>query len=422
MVTPGFDLAIVGGGIVGLATAMRAAESEGEPRVLVLEKEPRLASHQSGRNSGVIHSGLYYRPGSLKAATCVEGARLMLEFVERESIPHLVCGKVIVAATGAEVGRLKELHLRGQANGVAGLSWIGPERLREIESAAAGIAALHVPGAAITDYARVSARFAERAAARGARIVTSARVRKIRRSGSQTLIETTAGEFEARLLINCAGLHSDRVAALAGAPPGLLIAPFRGEYYRLSAGSAARIRGLIYPVPDPAFPFLGVHLTRRIDGSVEAGPNAVLAFSREGYRLTDVAPRDLLETLSFPGFWRMSRRCWRQGLAEYHRSVSRRAFLAALRRLVPALRAEDLEAGGSGVRAQALDRSGTLVDDFRIEAAGGAVHVLNVPSPAATASLSVAGQILARAAAAGLLPGKGSTAIRAHTCPASEVG
>jgi L-2-hydroxyglutarate oxidase len=359
-------IAIVGGGIVGLATAYALRDL----RPVVFEKERRVGLHQTGHNSGVIHSGIYYKPGSHKARLCVEGARLMREFCRDQGIPHEICGKVIVATEAAELPRLEELERRAVANGVA-VERIGPERLREIEPHARGIAALQVPGTGIVDYAAVARKLAESVEVR-----TGVRVESVRQLG-------------AKLVINCAGLHSDRLARSR-----IRIVPFRGEYYELRRTSL--VRGLIYPVPDPAFPFLGVHFTRMVGGGVEAGPNAVLAFKREGYRWSDFSLRDTLETLAYPGFRRLARRHWRMGLMEVWRSLSKRAFVRALQRLVPEVAAEDLEPAGAGVRAQALDPGGTLVDDFRIEERPGEIHVLNAPSPAATASLAIGAFIAQR--------------------------
>jgi len=394
-----FDLAIVGGGIVGLAVALAASGRFPGRRIVVLEKEDRVARHQTGRNSGVVHSGLYYRPGSQKARLCVEGGRLLREFCAVRGLPFVVCGKVVVAADERERAALDGLRARGNANGAAGLRIIGPEELREREPAAAGVAALLVPEAAITDYAGVAAAIASDIEAAGGAVRTGARLMALRRDGNDTIALTTAGEFAARVLVNCAGLWSDAVARLDGLDPGVRIVPFRGEYYTLAPEAAARVRGLVYPVPDPRFPFLGVHLTRRVGGEVEAGPNAVLALAREGYRWSDVSPADLAGCLAYPGFARMARRHWRSGLRETARSLSKRLFLADLRRLAPGLRRQDLRPGGSGVRAQAVAPDGALVDDFHFVRAPGRVHVLNVPSPAATASIAIGRHI------AGLIDG-----------------
>jgi L-2-hydroxyglutarate oxidase len=381
---------VVGGGIVGLSTA-RALALESPPILpLVIEKESELAAHQTGHNSGVIHSGIYYRPGSLKARFTVEGARDLVDFCREHGVAHEICGKVVVATDPAELPRLEELHRRGLANGVpGGLEMIGPDRLREIEPHAAGIRALHVPATGIVDFPAVAHRYAEIVRAAGGEIRTGARVAGIRRLGGEWILETTAGEFRAPFLINCAGLHSDRIARRAGADPAVRIVPFRGEYYRLRPERETLVRALIYPVPDPAFPFLGVHFTRMVHGGVEAGPNAVLAFKREGYRKLDFDLLEAWDTLGFPGFWRLARRYWRTGAGEMVRSFSKRAFVRALRRLLPELGEDDVEATGAGVRAQAVDAAGALVDDFSIEHGEAAIHVLNAPSPAATASLPI---------------------------------
>lgn len=392
------DIAVAGGGLIGLATAM-ALSGRGWS-VAVLEAEDRLASHQSGHNSGVIHSGLYYKPGSLKATLCVEGARAVYRFCEEEGIAHERCGKLVVATSPEDLPRLDELERRGRANGLAGVRRLGPEEMREIEPHAAGIAALHVPGTGIADYQGVARGYARRVEARGGTVRTGARVAGVRRNGSGLVVETPAGAVAASLLVNCAGLQADRVARLCGAPVDVRIVPFRGEYYDLVPERRSLVRGLIYPVPDPRFPFLGVHLTRRVDGSVEAGPNAVLALKREGYRWRDVSLRDSAATLSWPGFWRLAARYPRIAAYEVRRSLSRGIFARDLQALVPEIRPADLVRAGSGVRAQALDAKGGLVDDFRIVRSEGAIHVLNAPSPGATASISIGERIAAMAAEA----------------------
>jgi (S)-2-hydroxyglutarate dehydrogenase len=388
-----FDLVIVGGGIVGLATALAIQQRRPGARLVVLEKEARVAAHQSGHNSGVIHSGIYYKPGSLKAETCVEGAAAMLAFCRAHGLPHRVCGKVVVATAEAEVEALEELRRRGTANGVPGLRMLSAEELRAIEPHAAGVRALQVPGTAITDYAAVCEKYAELVRAAGGEVRTGAKVTSIARRGGETVVESGAGEVRAKFLINCAGLHSDRIARLAGTEPGVRIVPFRGEYYALRPAAQALVRGLIYPVPDPRFPFLGVHLTPRVQGGVEAGPNAVLALKREGYGKLSFSPRDAAATLFYGGFWRLAGRYWRSGMGEMARSFLKARFVRELQRLVPELKSTDLEAGGTGVRAQAVDAQGALVDDFRMVRGEGAVHVLNVPSPAATASLAIGKRI-----------------------------
>ncbi len=392
------DVAVIGGGIIGLATAMELTGRYSGLHVAVLEKEPRTGAHQSSHNSGVIHSGLYYRPGSAKAEMAVRGARGMMAFCDEHAIPYERCGKVVVATSAQEIPRLEELERRGRANGVADLRMIGPEELRTLEPNAAGLQALHVPGTGIVEFAAVVDAYRAILEARGGEVRVRAAVRAVRSMEDGLTITTAAGPINARYAINCAGLFADRISALAGRPPSLRIVPFRGEYYKLKPTRRALVRNLIYPVPDPSFPFLGVHFTRRIDGSIEAGPNAVLALKREGYRWRDVDPRDTLETLRYPGFWRLARRHWRPGIGEVYRSLHRAALVAALRRLVPALDADDLVRAGAGVRAQALDRDGGLVDDFRIVESERMIHVLNAPSPGATASLCIGGAIADMAA------------------------
>ena len=393
---PAVDVLVVGGGIVGLAAAHRLLEESPSSRIAVIEKEAAVASHQTGHNSGVIHSGIYYRPGSSKARTCVRGSGLMKEFCRAHGIRFDECGKVVVALEEDELPRLEELHRRGTANGVPGLEMIGPERLREIEPHSAGMRALHVPGAAIIDYSEVARKLADLIRARGGEVRTGTRVTGIREDGDALVVETSGGAWRTKYLISCAGLHSDRVARMEGGDPGTRIVPFRGEYYEISEERSGLVRGLIYPVPDPEFPFLGVHFTRRIQGGVEAGPNAVLAFSREGYRKSQVRPRDLAETLFYPGFWRLARKYWRTGFDEMVRSFSKKAFVKALAKLVPEIRESDVKPGGAGVRAQALSPAGNLIDDFLIAERPRALHVLNAPSPAATASLAIAEEIARR--------------------------
>jgi L-2-hydroxyglutarate oxidase len=395
------DVVIVGGGIVGLAVALEITKQFPRLRLLLLEKEDGVGRHQSGHNSGVIHSGVYYKPGSQKARLCVEGARAMIEFCRAHDIPHQICGKVIVATHEEEFPRLEELRRRGEANGLAGLQMIGPEQLREIEPHASGLRALVVPSTGITDYAVVCEKYAEVIRAQGGTILTSTAVTGLHNRTDEVEVETSGPSFSTTYLINCAGLFSDRIAGLAGGKPDVIIVPFRGEYYDLIPQRSSLVRALIYPVPDPQFPFLGVHFTRRVNGTVDAGPNAVLALRREGYRRTDFSPRDLASSLAFPGFWRMAAKHWRYGLDEFHRSYSKPAFVRALQRLLPELREEDLIPGGSGVRAQALRRDGTFVDDFQFVPAGRMLHVLNVPSPAATASL-VIGRTIVNTAKDGL--------------------
>jgi L-2-hydroxyglutarate oxidase LhgO len=393
------NVIIIGGGVVGLGVALEITRRFPRLRLLLLEKEDRVARHQSGHNSGVIHSGVYYKPGSMKARLCVSGAAAMIEFCREHEVAHEVCGKVIVATDTDELPRLEELHRRGEANGLVGLRMIGPEELREIEPHSTGMKALLVPSTGITDYAKVSEKYADLISARGGTVLTSTAATGIRRGTSEIVVETSRGAFSTTALINCAGLHSDRVSRMAGDEPGVMIVPFRGEYYDLVPERAWLVRALIYPVPDPRFPFLGVHFTRRITGKVDAGPNAVFALAREGYRHRDISLRDLISSLAFPGFWRMARRNWRNGFDEFRRSLSKPLFVRALQRLLPEVSEKDLVPGGSGVRAQALKPDGTLVDDFQFLPSGKVLHVLNVPSPAATASLAIGKTIVDTAAA-----------------------
>ena len=394
-----YNVIIIGGGVVGLGVALEITRRLPHLRLLLLEKEDRVARHQSGHNSGVIHSGLYYKPGSLKARLCVTGAAAMVEFCREHNLPYEVCGKVVVATEAEELPRLEELRKRGEANGLKGVRVIGPEELREIEPHAAGLKALVVPCTGITNYAVVCEKYAELISASGGTVLTSAAATGINRMPNEIVVETSRGAFSTTALINCAGLHSDRISRMAGDAPGVMIVPFRGEYYDLIPERKGLVRNLIYPVPDPRFPFLGVHFTRRITGTVDAGPNAVLALAREGYRHRDISVRDLAGSLAFPGFWRMARQHWRNGLDEFRRSLSKPVFVRALQRLLPDVRENDLVPGGSGVRAQALKPDGALVDDFQFVTSGKVLHVLNVPSPAATASLSIGKAIVDTAAA-----------------------
>lgn len=392
------DVAIVGGGIVGLATAYRFTERYPGRRVVVLEKEREVALHQTGRNSGVLHSGIYYKPGSLKAVNCREGKRAMEDFCAREGIAYELCGKVIVALDEAELPALERIYERGEANGVR-CEVVGPERLRELEPHAAGIRAIHVPETGIVDYPEVCVRLVQRIREGGGEVVTGARVTGLRRIGPAVTVETEAGDFEVRYVVNCAGLHCDRVAKLSGQDPGAKIVPFRGEYFELEPEAWHLCRNLIYPVPDPSFPFLGVHFTRMIHGGVECGPNAVLAFAREGYTKRDIHPAELVESLTYPGFLRLASRHWRTGLGEMWRSFSKKAFVRALQRLVPDIREEHLHPAAAGVRAQAVTPDGLPVDDFLITETDRVVNVLNAPSPAATASLNIGRLIVEKLAA-----------------------
>jgi (S)-2-hydroxyglutarate dehydrogenase len=391
------DVAIIGGGIIGLAIGNELLSRRPSLDLVVIEKENRVAFHQSGRNSGVIHSGIYYRPGSIKARLGRQGCESMTSFCMRESIPHEICGKVIAAVDEEELGRLEELRDRAVANGVQA-RLLSAAEAREIEPALSCVGALHVPSTGIVDYVAVAQRLREKIEASGSRVLLDSRAGAISRSDGGRIVVAGDHEIDARLLVNAAGLHSDRVARRDGADPGARIVPFRGEYYELLPRARPLIRGMIYPVPDPRFPFLGVHLTRGVDGSVHAGPNAVLAFAREGYRWIDVSPRDLLETLRYGGFWKFAARNLSVGTGEIVRSLSRRRFAASLQRMVPAVREEDLVPAPAGVRAQALGHDGSLIDDFLLVERDGALHVCNAPSPAATASLEIAREIADRLA------------------------
>jgi L-2-hydroxyglutarate oxidase LhgO len=389
-------VAIIGGGIVGLATAHQLLERYPSVEVLVLEKESGAGRHQTGHNSGVLHCGLYYKPGSTKARLAVEGIQRMAAFCEQHSVPYELCGKTVVATEPEEVPRLHALLERGKANGLEGLQLLGPEQIREFEPHAAGLAGIRVPQEGIVDYSRVCAEMVKEIGAKGGEIRLSSEVTRLRRKNRWT-IYTRSGDYEADYLINCAGLHCDRVSRKAGSRDAAKIVPFRGEYYKLRPERQHLVRNLIYPVPDPKFPFLGVHFTRLIHGGVEAGPNAVLAFAREGYRKGDFSLRDTIETLTYRGFWRFLARYPRMCWEEFKRSYSKELFCLSLQRLVPELQREDLIEGGSGVRAQALSPSGELMQDFHFARQEGALHVLNAPSPAATAALAIADEIVSMA-------------------------
>ncbi len=381
------DVIVIGGGIVGLATAYKLTFRS--KRVLVLEKEPAVCSHQSGRNSGVLHSGIYYKPGSLKAATCVRGRKQMEEFCEREGVPFRRSGKVIVATNEAEQARLPGLIERGTANGID-CRLIDRDELLRLEPHCGGVAAIHVRDTGVVDFKGVCDRLASRV-----EVVTNAKAESIRTTTDHVEVVTANETYTAKLAINCAGLHSDRVARLSGSDPGVRIVPFRGEYYEVRSPDLCRT--LIYPVPDPALPFLGVHFTRGVDNHVHCGPNAVLALAREGYRRRDVVLRDVAETLMFPGFRRFLRKYWRTGIGEMRRSMSKGAFVRAAQRLIPEVRESDFVAAPAGVRAQAIAADGAMVDDFLVMQSGRTLNVLNAPSPAATASLAIADLIMEKA-------------------------
>lgn len=391
-----YDVAIIGGGVVGLATAM-ALTRQFKLSLVVLEGEDHVAAHQTGHNSGVIHSGLYYKPGSLKAKNCVEGRQAMYAFCAEHNIAHENCGKIVVATIPEELKALDNLEQRGKANNLEGIRRLTADQIKDYEPHAAGLAGLYVPQTGIVDYTQVTETYARLVKEAGSEVETSARVTGFRSQGSEFVLQTAKGEVHTRNLINCAGLQSDRVARMCGVNPGLQILPFRGEYYEIRPERHDLVKNLLYPVPDPRFPFLGVHFTRMVNGGVEAGPNAVLAFKREGYKMTSVSVRDLVQYGLYGGFWRMALKYWKMGFGEYYRSFSKAAFVKALQRLIPELRMEDVHRSGAGVRAQALAPNGALLDDFSIVEADRMVHVLNAPSPAATASISIGKSIAAMA-------------------------
>jgi (S)-2-hydroxyglutarate dehydrogenase len=383
-----YDCAIIGGGIVGLATAMTITEKQPGIRILLLEKERDIALHQTGRNSGVIHSGIYYKPGSLKARFAREGSRSMVEFCRQHGIPCEIDGKVIVATEDRELAPLENLYQRGLENELD-VSKLSHEQVRELEPHVQCLAGIRVPSTGIVDYRRVCSKYAEIVSGEGGTVKTGARVERIQGKGGNHLLETSIGAFEARFIVNCAGLHSDRVARLSGLDSKARIIPFRGEYYELVPERRHLVKSLIYPVPNPAFPFLGVHFTRMIDGSVHAGPNAVLAFKREGYFKTDFSAADFFEIIRYRGFWRLARKHIREGMMEIRRSLLKSDFVRSLQRLIPEVQARDLVPAPAGVRAQAVMPDGSLVDDFLILRGRNSLHVCNAPSPAATASIEI---------------------------------
>ncbi|HGY54312.1 MAG TPA: L-2-hydroxyglutarate oxidase [Caldithrix abyssi] len=390
------DVLIIGGGIVGLASALALSKHK-NIKITVIEAEPEVAAHQTGNNSGVIHSGLYYKPGSLKAANCVDGRNKLYVFCRKHDIPHEQCGKLVVAVDESELPRLDELEKRGLANGLKGLKRLTGDELKEYEPHVQGVAGLYVPETGIVDYKSVAQTMKSLIEDRGHTVLTSTRFERMEKSTDYLVSETNGETFYSKYLINCGGLHSDQIAIRCGLQPSVKIIPFRGEYYSIKEEKKYLVKNLIYPVPDPAFPFLGVHFTRMIDGSVEAGPNAVLAFKREGYSKFSFSFKDSLETFTYPGFIRLAKNYLKMGLAEMHRSFVKDAFVRALQKLIPEIRSEDIEPGGAGVRAQALQPDGTLVDDFRIMESDRMIHVLNAPSPAATASLSIGEKIASMA-------------------------
>ena len=389
------DLAIIGGGIVGLATAWSFVGAGSEQTAIVFEKEPTVGAHQSGRNSGVLHSGIYYKPGSIKARTCREGKMAMEEFCQREGIDFETCGKVIVATSRNEIPALETLYERGKGNSVD-CEIVGPERLRELEPHSTGIQAIHVPETGIVDYPEVCRRLAQRIAEAGSRVLTGAKVSEITERSSELIVRTNVGEFVVGYAVNCAGVYSDRIARLSGSESRVQIVPFRGEYFKLKPAAEHLVQNLIYPVPDPQFPFLGVHFTRMVRGGIECGPNAVLAMAREGYEKTDLDAEDLLETITYRGFQRLATRHWRTGLGEVWRSLNKGAFTKALKRLIPEIQESDLEPQAAGIRAQAVDETGATIDDFCFSESRRMLNVVNAPSPGATASLSIGRLIVER--------------------------
>ena len=389
-----YDIAIIGGGIIGLATAMRITQEHPDQKVVVIEKESEVARHQTGHNSGVIHAGIYYAPGSQKANFCSTGGRLLREFCDERGVEYEMCGKIIVAVNDSEVPGLEELHRRGTANGAEGLELIGPEELREHEPHVAGVKAIWSPNTGIIDFTKVSEAYSIEMRESGGDLVLDAEVHSISKSNGSAHIQTGAGDFSARNVINCAGLHADKVARMMDVEIGVRIIPFRGEYFSIKPERSHLVKGLIYPVPDPSLPFLGVHFTKRIDGSVEAGPNAVLALKREGYTKTSFSFGDTWDTLSYPGFWKMSMKYWKTGIDEQYRSLVKSVFVKSLQTLVPEVTGDDLYSPGAGVRAQVVDDNGALLQDFSIAQTEGAIHVLSAPSPGATSSLSISRYIV----------------------------
>ena len=383
-----YDLIFIGGGIVGTASDLQLLQKK-NLRILLIEAEDSLARHQTGNNSGVIHSGLYYKPGSLKALNCTRGREMLYEFCQTHSIQFDKCGKIVVATDESEIPALRMLEERGIANGLAGIKRLTRDEIKEYEPYASGIEALYVPQTGIVDYVAVTNKYAKLIIKNGGEIKLNAKASSIKVYCNEIVVLTEDDEFKAKYLVNCAGLYSDKVAQMCGINPDVKIIPFRGEYYKLKKEKQHLVKNLIYPVPDPQFPFLGVHFTRMIHGGVEAGPNAVLAFKRTGYKKTDIDLSQIVEMIFYPGFWKMAKKHYRMGIEEFRRSFSKKLFMKSLQKLIPDLTEDDIVPGGSGVRAQALDRDGKLLDDFRIIQTDKMIHVLNAPSPAATASLSI---------------------------------
>lgn len=388
MAEKSFDIIVIGGGIIGTATALSLQKSS-KFKILLIEAENKLAAHQTGNNSGVIHSGLYYKHGSLKAKNCTDGRDILYSFCKENNIPFEQCGKIVVATKDSELNALDELYKKGIANGLTGIKKISAKEIKDYEPHAEGIAGIFVPQTGIVDYSKVTDAYAKLFLDRGGYIETNCKFLSLKNSNNELNVITSKEEYKTKFLVNCGGLYCDRIAKLCGVNPGLQIVPFRGEYYKLKKEKEYLVKNLIYPVPDLQFPFLGVHFTRMIKGGVEAGPNAVLAFKREGYSKKDFSVTDLSQMFFYSGFWKMASRYYKMGFGEFYRSFSKKAFVSALQKLIPEIQEDDIEPGGSGVRAQALEPNGKLVDDFRIVEAKRMVHVLNAPSPAATASLSI---------------------------------
>ena len=394
MIDRQYDVVVVGGGIIGLATSMKLTQDFPNLKVAVLEKEEEVAQHQTGHNSGVIHAGIYYAPGSQKANFCSTGGKFLRDFCDEYGIAYDMCGKLIVATDDSEVPQLEELFKRGTENGAQGLRMVNQEEIKDIEPYSAGVKAILSPNTGIIDYFEVSQAYATRMRENGGDLLTNVKVISIENKDNLVYINTTSGTVVAKYVLNCAGLHADTVARMMGVDVGVKIVPFRGEYFSMIPEKEHMVKGLIYPVPDPSMPFLGVHFTRRINGSVEAGPNAVLAFAREGYKKTDVNLKDTFGTLSYPGFWKMSAKYWKVGVQEQYRSLVKGVFVKSLQKLMPEITGDDLGDPGAGVRAQAIDSNGGLLQDFAIEASANAIHVLSAPSPGATSSLTISEYIV----------------------------
>lgn len=383
------DIIIIGGGIVGLATAYRLKKEKPELKITLLEKENKLAAHQTGNNSGVIHSGIYYKPGSLKATNCINGYNMLLSFCKENDIPFELCGKIIVATSAKEVQQLKKLQERGEQNGLQNLKWLNSDEIKDYEPNTYGMNAIVVPQTGIVDYKLVARKYGDLFVEKGGNILTGEKVIGLQRISNGYRVVTESNSYETNLVINCAGLYCDKIASMTEERLDVRIIPFRGEYYKIKESRRSLVRNLIYPVPDPAFPFLGVHFTRRIDGEIEAGPNAVFAFKREGYKMSNINLNEMVESLTWGGFLKVMAKYWKTGMGEMYRSLSKTAFTKALQKLIPDITENDLEPGGAGVRAQACDRNGALIDDFYIKESENIIHVLNAPSPAATSSLSI---------------------------------